>query len=318
MNHRRLAFATVALVLGLGLTQRLLAEDEPYEGSRFGEVWDVVAAEPYDTLPKERVALSRFFDWGRNRLLESARRTVSDQSDVIPRFDKLLHPNGICLAGTWNITEPSEYTGYFEEGKSGLIVARASVALTETTRGHYRGFGLAGKIWPTLEENPVEPMKTANFFVIDDLAGTRRDHFLDAPLTNQPDISVRPSGIFLAPIVPPVLSALSRADKNPTIRQVYPIAELGLAEGEASRTPHWMKIEGAPGDRIDAHDFRDELHVDQYEHGIYFDIFVAEKGFALTPHGADWQRIGFIEFTRSVAADGCDHRLHFAHPTWRD
>ena len=318
MNRRKLILALAALAGCLGLTHRLVAEDEPYEGSRFGEVWDVVASDPYDALPNERVTLGSFFFWGRNLLLDAARRTVSDRSDVLPRFDKLLHPSGICLAGTWNITEPNVYTGYFEEGRSGLIVARASVALSDTTLGSYRGFGLAGKIWPTLDEYPAEPLETANFFTVDDLLGTKEPYFLDALLTNEPEVNPNAGTWAISPLFAPIVGSLSAADRNPFRRPLYPIAELGLAEGEEARAPYWIKFVGAEGTRVDAYDFRDELRMSEYEHGIVMDIYVAEKGDAARALDAVWQRIGFLEFTRSVASDSCDHRLHFSHPRLRD
>lgn len=54
-----------------------------------------------------------------------------------------------------------------------MIISRASVALTETEKGHYRGFGLAGKIFPTSNAKDKKAYKTANFFTIDDLSGSK-------------------------------------------------------------------------------------------------------------------------------------------------
>jgi hypothetical protein len=30
-----------------------------------------------------------------------------------------------------------------------------------------------------------------------------------------------------------------------------------------------------------------------------------------------FERIGYLEFTESVASDSCDHRIHFHHPKFR-
>jgi len=98
-------------------------------------------------------------------------------------LEKLLHPNGVCLSGTWEITEPSNYTGYFAQGKQGLIIGRASTTLTNTKEGRNRGFGFAGKLYPTMD--PSETAKTANFFLIDVLFGTHAKHYLDVALTSE-------------------------------------------------------------------------------------------------------------------------------------
>src|SRR5215475_14450761 len=70
---------------------------EPYVGSRFADVWAQVASDPYTSLPHETVTVGKFFSWTRDKLKDAAIRTISDQSDVLPHFDKLVHPNGICL-----------------------------------------------------------------------------------------------------------------------------------------------------------------------------------------------------------------------------
>jgi hypothetical protein len=286
-------------------------EDVPYTGSTFGKVWSEVASTPYADLTHETIEVSDFFRAGRNILRDAALRTVDKRHDLLPRFDKLLHPNGICLRGTWNITESSPYTGYFEQGRRGLLIARASVALSDTTRGTYRGFGLAGKLYPTEDPAHTEPLQTANFFAIDDLGGTKTDHFLDAPLTNEPKLSVRPETIKIAAIIPFIIAAFNAADTKPLHRPVYPIAELGMADPSQAHTPQYMMVQGAPGQRVDAADFRDELHVADYGGAIQLDISVAADTAKI------WQKIGFIEFTEEIASDSCDHRLHFSHPKQR-
>jgi hypothetical protein len=284
---------------------------EPYQGSRFADVWGEVRSTPYARLPSTPVSVSRFFGLGVSYLKDSAIRTINDQHDVLPHFDKLVHPNGVCLAGSWNITEPSAYSGYFAQGSRGLLIARASVALSDTTRGHFRGFGLAGKLYPTEDPNHPAALETANFFVIDDLGGTMADHYTDAVLTNEPATTIHPSqAIYLASVAAAATAAFKAADINPGIRQVYPIAELGLADPAALRSPKYMKIQGAPGPRSDAPDFRHELDVESYGGHLDFEIYVSEDK-------QTWQKLGFIDFTDSVASDSCDHRLHFSHPKYR-
>lgn len=284
------------------------------DGASFDEVWGAVESDPYEK-PYNRVTATRFFGWGVNRLFESAKRTLNDESDLLPRFDKLLHANGICLKGEWVIDRPSRYTGYFEQGSRGLFIGRASVALSETERGNYRSFGIAGKIFPTLD--PQEPVKTANFFVIDDLGGTLTPRFLDAPLINEPPVSVNASSILVAPIAAAAAANFSRADANPGLRQVYPISEIGLSDSTDAITPRWMRIRGQDGTaRIEESDFRDELVVSRYPgKKIEFAIEVA----APTQGNAEkqWQKVGRIIIEDSVVSDSCDHRLHFAHPKFR-
>jgi len=170
-------------------------------------------------------------------------------------------------------------------------------------------------LYPTL--NPNEVVKTANFFAIDDLTGTLTPHFLDAALTNEPALSLRPDLIKLAPIAAAVGSAFARADVNPNIRQVYELSESGLAAGETAVTPRWMQVVGSVDQaRVDAADFRDELLVTNYpEQKVRFDISVASEKDAAGKK--NWQTIGYIEFTDSVVSDSCDHALHFHHPIFK-
>src|SRR5262249_51413507 len=141
-----------------------------------------VASDPYATLPHQAVTLESMFGFLDDKILDASKRTLSDRSDLLPRFRKLVHPNGICFAGVWTITEETPYTGYFRKGSQGLFVGRASTALTATEQGSFRAFGFAGKIFPTMDPDAVTP--TANFFTIEDLGGTLRDHYLDAHNTN--------------------------------------------------------------------------------------------------------------------------------------
>jgi hypothetical protein len=305
----RVLLILVAVAVVGGAVARAALTLPPYVGTRFADVWAEVKSTPYSSLPHTSVSVSRFYGLGVNYLKDSAIRTINDQHDLLPHFDKLVHPNGVCLAGTWNITESSEYTGYFAEGASGLIIARASVALSDTTRGNFRGFGLAGKIYPT--EDPNYATATANFFLVDDLGGTMTDHYPDAAMINEPATTIHPSQAFyLATVGAAAQAAFKAADINPGIRQVYPIAALGLGDPSKLHSPKYMKIQGAAGPRANDADFRDELSVAHYGGHLVFDIYVSENK-------VDWQPIGFIDFTDSVASDSCDHRIHFSHPKYR-
>jgi hypothetical protein len=298
------------------------AQALPYAGSRFQDVWALVRSDPYAVLPSQPVTLASFFDYTENRLLQASRRTLDDASDVLPPFKKLVHPVGICLAGTWTITEDSPYTGYFRKGKTALIIARASDAFGETRRGQPRSFGFAGKLYPTGDMDHEQKLKTANFFTIENLAGTYTPHFLDAENTNDIlYIAPRPGALFRGPIGVVAIEAFAQADETldltqPFVRQLYPIAELGEPEGVQAVAPRWLKIVGsATEERVDELDFRDELDIEHYPDGFHFDIYVADRGTRIGPK--EWRYLGDIHVVDSVASDSCDHRLHFSHPRFR-
>jgi hypothetical protein len=295
-------------------TTTLYANED--NGSTFSEVWAVVISDPYEN-PQYKVTLQSFYSQKVNQLLEASIRTIEDDRDILPCFDKLLHPNGACLSGTWNITEDNPYSGYFKKGSQGLIIVRTSVALSETTKGHYRGFGMAGKIYPTTDPDHADELKTANFFAIDDFGGTLAEHYTDVGLTNQPELKYHPGIMFLLPIGLAAGIALGTADEKPGIRQLYPISELGLLDQSLAKTPEWMKIQAPPDQvKIDEKDFRDELNVDNYPNGqLFFDIFVSTE--ESTAEKKEWIKIGFILLDDFVVSNSCDHRLHFQHPKFR-
>lgn len=299
------------------------AVTEPYQGSSFNEVRDVIFKDPppptsepakqelatyqANQLPYYAVSRSRFFDkTGKTNLLErDAKRTIEEQQDYYPRIEKRLHANGICFTGTWAISEASKYSGYFAAGKKALFIARASVAMTEPERGSKRGFGFAGKIFPTEDPNAV--VKTANFFAIDVLAGTNANHYLDVAMTNEPKVGFTWSlGMLLT-----ANSALKKADKNPGYRPVTNIASLGGAGPVVA--PTWMQIRAAAGmPLVDEKDFRRELDMKHYPHGLRFDILVSDT--TNDPDKKGWTKLGDIHLTESIVSYGCDRRLHFGHP----
>jgi hypothetical protein len=284
------------------------------QASTFEEVWTATQEGRYLSLPQHPVTNASFFAAGVNRLKNSVDRTLNNQADVLPYFQKLLHPIGICYAGTWSITEKNPYTGYFAEGSEGLIIARASEALGQPFRGDYRSFGLAGKIFPTTDRNDKQSYKTANFFTVDDLGGTLSKSFLELPKLNEPALSFHLNNLLHFSMFTTVFKTFSAADKNPAIRPVYPIAELGLDDPSSAVVPHWMMIQAvaAPTFSNPPKDFRNELRLHRFPgNKLKFNILVAEKG------SQKWLSIGNIELTEDVVSEGCDHRLHFAHPKHR-
>ncbi len=302
------------LVLILGLMMSLNVSSKEYTGSTYSGVWAQVESDSYKKLPKHKISVASLFGFLENKIKRAADRTLSDKSDVLPQFRKLAHPNGTCLTGTWEITESNPYGGYFKKGSEALIVARASTALTGTTVGRNRGFGLAGKLFPTNDPLNEEKLKTANFFLVDDLGGTKARHYTDVEMTNEPEVS--PTLAVIAHAIYSIKLAITfgKADSNPGIRQVYEISELGEDEPESVLTPQWMKVGAQKGQTVDRKDFRDELRIDNYAGELLMDISVASKE---VDGKKNWEKIGVIRFTDSEVSNSCDHRLHFHHPKWR-
>jgi hypothetical protein len=290
-----------------------------YVGSRFSEVWATVASDPYDVLPQKRIGFSTLFEFARKSLYGSALRTLSTRHDLLPTFDKLVHPIGICLRGTWKISEATPYTGYFRTGAQGLLIARASDNMGETRPGRLRFLGLAGKLYPTCSPQHEQPLRTAHFLTNENLVGSHTPHFAHASFSNDllpfslhadPRIKI-PLGMLVAI----VFAAAERATGHPPrplFRPLYPIAELGEEQLEQAKYPEVVRLVGPPENRsVDMADLREELDIRHHPAGIRFEIQVSDQRSYLSKR--DFRRIGEIHFTDSVASYSGDHRLHFAH-----
>ena len=280
----------------------------------FQDVWTQIASDPYTTLPQYTVSYGKLFTWKKNIILEDSKRTLEEHADILAAFEKLAHPNGICLKGFWNIHTKNPYSGYFKRDSKALIIVRASSALSNTRRGEIRAFGFAGKLFPSLNPQKINKENTANFFLIDDLGGTDAPHYTDVTLSNEPSVTTTSAllknllyGLKLA-------SAFAESDENPGIRQLYEISELGEKKSAHIITPKWMKVEAKSGQTIDADDFRNALGITA-NNKLVFIISVASKE---NKQGKkEWQNIGSITLDASVVSASCDHRLHFHHPKWR-
>ena len=281
-----------------------------YAGSNFRDVWSTIKQNPYPEgqLPDYQTSNSKFFDGSVNLLQRAVNRTLSDQSDLLPRFQKLVHPIGICFAGTWTITEDNSYTGYFAKGSRGQIIMRASEAMGNPTADNWRGFGLAGKIFPTADAQDPGLYKTANFFTVDDLGGTDSESFLDLPKTNKPASTFHVGSIALLPTIHTIAKVFSSADSNPTVRQLYPISQLGMTNSASSATPTDFMLKSENTERNGLADFRDELRLKNFPGGLVFGIYTSD------PSHPSPRKIGKIHLTDEALSDSCDHRLHFQHP----
>ncbi|MBA3421365.1 MAG: hypothetical protein H0U12_05655 [Thermoleophilaceae bacterium] len=269
-----------------------------YEGSTFNEVKAVAFSGSYAELPhRQGLRPGRFV-----RFFNDSARSLIDRRDVLPRFDKLIHANGICYTGIWRIDQDSPYTGYFASGSEALIIARASIAGNSLNAGERRAFGIAGKVYPTLD--PDRKVWPGNFVTVSKLSGERLKHIIDYKPTNMPTVGLDPG----ANLVNRVIFRL--IDTRPGWREVHPISTLGLPTGSEVATPDLMMLKAADDTpRVEARDFRDELRLEHYpNHKLVYTINVKDFD------DRDWTRLGVIEFTEYAISEGGDKRLHFWTP----
>jgi hypothetical protein len=330
----------------------LIDDDRKYAGSRFAEVRDAVFANPYQRVwgaagegPFERFPVN-FFTVMRGFLsfrrpwvlLAAARRTLASDADLRwgpdrKGYRRLVHANAICLTGMWEITEETPYSGYFTKGSRGLTVARYSTCCTETRRGHTRSLSMVGRIFPTTDPEHAGRLQTASFITQEDIGGDYSKTINEALLRNAPNTTVFRRG-FGFPTLLATGAALNRAETQPTIRQVYQIAELGLPAGQPTRAPEFMQLTVVPEQPVipgDALDFRDEIMAQIYDRGdprpkrtLAFRIQTSDEG---TTRGnplkerrdiRNWRTIGTLTFNAAVASYNGDHVFHVHHPAWRD
>jgi hypothetical protein len=284
------------------------------EKHSFQDVWSEVTSDPLTTLPHNIVSFGKLFTFTKNIILSDAKRTLKNHRDIIDPFDKLAHPNGVCLKGIWQIHKANPYSGYFKQHSKALIIARASTALSKTKRGDIRAFGFAGKLFPSANEKQKNQEHTANFFVIDDLGGTNAKHYTDVTMTNEPNVTTTSEVLKNILYALKIAKAFASADSHSGIRQLYEVSELGEKDKNNIITPKWLKISAKSGQTVDAKDFRDEFRLSKGKK-IVFDIAVASKE---KNNKKEWQTIGTITFDASIVSNTCDHRLHFHHPVWRD
>jgi hypothetical protein len=327
-------------------------EDRAYRGSRFSDVQAALFANPYQKtwgargqppLPVYQVTLSSvlrgILPFGRPYVFRQATaRAVDSAADLRwgpdrKGFRRLLHPNGICLTGLWQITEATTYSGYFRNGSQALIVGRYSTCCAETRRGHARSLSLVGKLFPTTNPDHGEPLRPAGFITQQDIAGDYTDYINDAETRNAPNTTAWRRGLGVGVLI--VTGAVfSLVDKKPSIRQLYQIAELGKPEHAPTRAPTFMRLLVAPEQRRiegDNLDFRDEVMAQIYDPGdaepkrtLTFHIEVTDEGTTQGPSFYErrtfrnWRRIGKIVFDQAVVSYNGDFVIAFHHPTWRD
>jgi hypothetical protein len=325
------------------LPVEITSEDRKYTGTRYSEVVNAIFANPYQRVwggsgepafPVHKVT----FRSVANGMLTASERAIDSHADLRwgadgLGFRRLVHPNGVCLTGTWRILERTGYTGYFTQGSVALIVGRYSTCCSETRRGRTRSLSLAGKLFPTVDVNHVEPLRTANFMTQEDIGGADTAFINDAELRNAPDITAFRRGAAGVPTLLVTGRAFEHADKEPGIRQLYQIAELGKSDAMPTRAPEFMRLTVASDQpRISGADldFRDEVLAQIFDRGdpapkrsLRFTIEVTDQGqvggpaFRVRRTFSNWRRVGEIVFDNAVASHNGDAVLHFNHPTWR-
>jgi len=294
------------------------SEDAAYAGSRFAVVREALFANPYQEvwgraanaqMPEYRVTLGGVLQGilplGRPYAFrEASARAVDSSADLrwgsdLRGYRRLLHPNGICLTGTWSISEETGYSGYFRKGSRALALARYSTCCRQTRRGRVRSLSMVGKLFPTVEREHTAPLRTANFITQQDIGGDYTDYINDAELRNAPDTTIWRRG-FGAPILLVTGILFGIVDRKPCIRQLYPIAELAKPSAEPTRAPTFMRF------RVDNRQPR-----------------IPGRRNARAPGGErrtfrNWRKIGTLAFDEAVASYNGDFVIHFTHPTWRD
>jgi hypothetical protein len=319
-------------------------DDLQFTGSRFADVRDAIFANPYPR-PLTQAPVPLFsvlrgvLPFGKPwNLLAASRRTVASHADLRwgpdgKGFQRLLHPNAVCLTGIWEIPADTPYTGYFKQGSRGLIIARYSTCCQETRGGYTRSLALVGRVYPTMDREHPDRLPTANFITQQDFGGEICRNINEAVFRNAPNTTATRRGWGL-PVLLATGVALKITDKQPTIRQVYQLAELGKTAGEPTRAPEFMQLSvvpeqpAIPGEGLD---FRDEILDQIYDRGdstpkrtLTFRIETSDTGVtsgnALKERRAitNWRSIGTITFDAAVASCNGDRVIHFNHPPWRN
>lgn len=265
-------------------------------------------------LPQYEMNTRSVFKYGSDALSAAAKRTVQNKSDYLDRLPKLLHPNGVCVMGEWKMNSDSPFTGAFAAHTRNLFVGRISVAMQETTSADGRGFGFAGKLFPTM--NADEAVATENFFSVDVLMGTKVKRFLDTSTTNEPELGF---DLWLVKLGLKIASALSKADENPGFRPLRNLGQMGLESKSAAKYPHWIRLStDSSAQRNNQADFRNEvLQAVRENSELVFHIDVSDTTKDRNAKNG-WKRLGEIRVSEAVVSYGCDRRLHFSHPKLKD
>ena len=221
-----------------------------------------------------------------------------------------MHPNGVCLIGHWRITEADRLLGLFQQRQRG---ARDRPVFHVLRRNAPWAYALALDGRQAVPDDRPQPRRAASHGQFHHAGGHRRrdtEFINDAELRNAPDTTITRRGAGVAALLKIGLM-FSRVDKEPSIRQLYPIAELGKPAATPTRAPEFMRLLVAPGQpRIAGADldFRDEIMAQIFDRGdpvpkrtLTFNIEVTDQGRRRVPRFRerrtfqDWRQIGSLD-----------------------
>ncbi|CAG0970581.1 hypothetical protein GPROT1_01539 [Gammaproteobacteria bacterium] len=306
-------------------------DDRKNPGASFDQVMGILKSNPYDPahLP---VSFTSIEDIRSEQLLRDSGRTLDSSVDIRAPFRRLLHPNGVCLAGEWIIEKPNPSSGLFKAGSRFPIIARVSPPndTVITRKAHPQSVGLVGKVFPS-DDRQAQVM-TANFFTQTDLGGyvSSKSTILDSSVTmsNAPGVTAVNRGTGLAAFGLQG-NVLNQVDLKTTQRQLYLLAEAHKS-GEPTRTPQFMRLTLNPSldvaDDGKGKDMRWELwdHL-SHQGPLVYDITLSDDGEVVGPiflqrSIVHWDKVpvGKIVFREAVLSAACDNQIHFQHAAWRD
>jgi hypothetical protein len=308
----------------------VVADQPVAKGISFNKVIELLRTRPYD--PKQLpVRTTPLADIKNPALLHDSGRTLDSTEDILPPFKRLLHPNGVCLAGEWIIERNNPYSGVYRPGSRCPIVARISPTVDAVTmrKGHANSIGLVGKIFPS--HDPNEPVATANFITQTDIGGIIAERstllFSGLTLSNAPNVTAirRGAGAIALGVQSRVLA---KVDKRTTERQLYPLAEVNMST-TPPYTPAYMKITLDPAleslGNKNPKDLRFELWEAVQKEPLIYNITLSNRGYTSGPifyrraHIRwDEQPVGKLVFNQAFLSAPCDDQIHFRHPPWRE
>lgn len=320
----------------------LVSSGIEYAGSSYESVWNKLSEEQYSVFPHHRIVSAGTLKSVASVLMNA---TLDNRNDFRPRRVKLVHANGICLSGKWEIESETPYSGYFQKGSQALVIARASVTQDYVDLHEYRAFGLAVKLFPTLDAR--EDVYTSNLFSVDTIEGQKNLHFVDSMMTNQiPDfdfLNIK-ALVRLATRLPFLVTFNNMSkdadtgpeNRNPLLRRTLQVASAGISKEFSAvkmqerlpsykdlsqqgqiKEPTWLAFKPMNVSiRSRESDFRNEIIDVVRKNGEFkYSVMAADEKIN---NQKVWSKIGTITFKEVVASLPCDQDLHFHHPRTDD
>ena len=95
----------LSIFVVIGCSKEVTPKEEimPTKTVNFNYLWSEISSDKLEKLPENKISFGKLFTWSKNIILDDAKRTLENHNDLLEPFDKLAHPNGICLKGIWSI-----------------------------------------------------------------------------------------------------------------------------------------------------------------------------------------------------------------------